>query len=247
MRNRDVFEVLIEHRYDRDAIVLGWHSRVFDAHQYVEVRHRWAHDVDPRRLTEFIEQLVGGTLENFARLRLHEGREIVHALMPHFEREIHLFMERAEYESRHRRTFNYAADVRFPEMWLDDWAAVPREDPEAKKKARALLVRNLDKEQAASFEKKGEFEVKAKDDKTYTIKTARSFNVVGPDGTKYCGQLQDAPVEDQMLAQKLLLEHEPDKFFKNANVSPATRGTTATEIQMRAMEYLRPGAIQWMP
>lgn len=41
----------------------------------------------------------------------------------------------------------------------------------------------------------------------------------------------DTPVEDQMLAQKLLLEHEPDKFFKNANVSPTA---------------LTPGSIQWI-
>ena len=37
-----------------------------------------------------------------------------------------------------------------------------------------------------------------------------------------------------MLAQKLLLEHEPEKFFKNANVSPGPgSNTTAAEIQAR--------------
>jgi hypothetical protein len=111
----------------------------------------------------------------------------------------------------------------------DPYSWGPREDPKAKEKARQLLMRNLDDGQLKSFKKDGEFRVTAKDGKVYTIKTARSFNVTGPDGTRYCGQLADAPVEDQMLAQKLLLQSDPEAFFKNANVSPSFTGTTATE------------------
>ncbi len=89
---------------------------------------------------------------------------------------------------------------------------------------------NLDETQAAQFKKDGSFGMVGKDGKAYTISTARSFNVKGPDGTKYCGQLVDTPIEDQMLAQKLLLEHEPEKFFKNANKSGGA--TTATGMAM---------------
>ena len=111
-------------------------------------------------------------------------------------------------------------------LWMD--FGPPPEDPKAKKKARELLMRNLDAGQLKSFKKDGEFRVTAQGGKVYTIKTARSFNVVAEDGTKYCGQLKDTPIEDQMLAQKLLLEHEPKKFFDNANVSPSRQGSSYT-------------------
>lgn len=151
------------------------------------------------------------------------------ALMPHWEAQIHRFMERMEAECRHRGTDRYRMDMLYgysamrPAYFGYDLAR-PAEDPKAKQKARELLLRNLDDGQEKSFKKNGEFRVTAQDGNVYTIKTARSFNVVGPDGAKYCGQLVDTPIEDQMLAQKLLLEHEPDKFFKNANVSPAGGG-----------------------
>lgn len=237
--NRNVFEVLIERRNYDDSIVVGWRSHMFDASQYLELRHHYGREIDPRQLGAFMEEMVGRTLENFARLRVREGREMVQALLPHFEREIHLRMEQMEHEGRHRRAarYDYGAEILMrPDVFFGMDFVRASEDPKAKKKARALLVKNLDATQAAAFEKSGEFDVKAQDGKVYKIKTARSFNVVGPDGTKYCGQLADAPVEDQMLAQKLLLEHEPDKFFKNANVSPASGGTTAMEIQMRMMQ-----------
>lgn len=214
--------------YDRDCIRISCHSRIYDVHYAVDLRAMWG---DPRRLAEHMERLIGGTLLAWdaAHVDGASGREMAQALRPHWEREIHRRMESLEYRQRSRHeprwAFDEFANIR-QDQWdalrygLDDWIAPP-EDPKAKQKARELLLRNLDAGQEKSFKKDGSFRVTAQDGKVYTIKTARSFNVVAEDGTKYCGQLTDTPIEDQMLAQKLLLQHDPEKFFKNANVSPA--------------------------
>jgi hypothetical protein len=243
MRGDGVFEVLHQRRDHNfsDAITIGWRSARFQAHQSMHLRQGWARNSDPRELVRFIEELVGITLHNFDRLRLRDGEAVVQALLPHFECEIHAFMERMEARDRHRH-FEWST-LNNPDNWniVAQWNinSFEIEDPEAKKKATTLLVKNLDEKQSASFTAKREFETVGKDGKTYRITANRSFNVIGPDGTKYCGQTADTPVEDQMLAQKLLLEHEPEKFFKNANVSrPAVTGTSAMEIMMGQREVM---------
>lgn len=210
---RDVFEVLIEREDFDHRTVIRWRSRLFGVNQAIALREGWGGErrIDPRRLATFIEQLVGRTFEHWADLHVNYGPDMAAALLPVWEREIYAFMERLEYQAIERTPWMGYDLAAFP--------STPKPDSKAQKKARALLISNLSKDQIKTFEKNGEFVVTAKDGKTYTIKTARSFNVVGPDGARYCGQLQNAPVEDQMLAQKLLLEHEPQKFLKNANVS----------------------------
>lgn len=221
-RNDDVFELRCE-RVDYDMrIRIGWRSHRYGVSQTLDLRDSWTLELSPEPLLEYIQRLVGGTLRNFRDLQVETGREMAEALMPYFEREIFMFMERME--RRYARPRPRYEDFRYPYFndpihFAADWAVA--EDPKAKQKARELLLKNLDAGQEKSFKKDGEFRVTAKDGKAYTIKTARSFNVVGPDGAKYCGQLRDTPIEDQMLAQKLLLEHDPEKFFKNANISPA--------------------------
>jgi hypothetical protein len=223
----EYFEVLVvRNDYQARTTIEVW-SRAYDIRLGYTLRDTWG---DPGPLVDFIETLIGGTVRSWFEARVGDGsgREMARALMPMWEREIHHHMERMEYEN-HRRPLRYRDEYNgfIEPRYLYGWdMAGPPEDPKAKQKARELLLRNLDAGQEKSFKKDGEFRVTAKDGKAYTIKTARSFNVVGPDGTKYCGQLRDTPVEDQMLAQKLLLEHEPDKFFKNANVSPAQQPTT---------------------
>lgn len=215
-----------------DAVRVSVFSDIYDVRLAFQLRAMWG---DPAPLAEFCDQFIGDTLRAWDRARVRDGRAMAQALMPHWEREIHMRMERMEYEDRHR---GYRG-LRHDAMYFDEFGPAPwgkPEDPKAKQKARELLLRNLDDGQAKSFKKDGEFRVTAKDGKTYTIKTARSFNVFGPDGAKYCGQLVDTPIEDQMLAQKLLLEHDPDKFFKNANVSPAPG--TREDDRIDAMRYM---------
>jgi len=172
---------------------------MFNVRLAFQLRAMWG---DPRRLAEFADRLIGGTLRHWDEMRVRSGREMAQALMPMWEHEIHHFMERMEYEDRNR---GYRG-MRHDAMYFDDFGPTPwgqPEDPKAKQKARDLLLRNLDDGQAKSFKKDGEFRVTGKDGKAYTIKTARSFNVVGPDGAKYCGQLVDTPIEDQMLRRQV--------------------------------------------
>ncbi len=188
-RDPAVFEVVSEHRYERDTLVVGWRSRVFNASQYLELRPGWRGD--PYRLVQFIEELVGATLEAFHRTRARSGQEMVQALLPHFERAIFDCMERIEYEAMDRPRDRVRMDmlygyqmVRPRDMYFGWDMAAPAEDPKAKEKARQLLLRNLDAGQENSFKKDGSFRVTAKDGKVYTISTARSFNVKAEDGTK---------------------------------------------------------------
>lgn len=225
-----------------DATRVSVWSDMFNVRLAFQLRAMWG---DPRRLAEFADRLIGGTLRHWDEMRVRSGREMAQALMPMWEHEIHHFMERMEYEDRNR---GYRG-MRHDAMYFDDFGPTPwgqPEDPKAKQKARDLLLRNLDDGQAKSFKKDGEFRVTGKDGKAYTIKTARSFNVVGPDGAKYCGQLVDTPIEDQMLAQKLLLEHDPEKFFKNANVSPAPGAVPRPEDQMYRTAYIGIDPARWM-
>lgn len=231
--NPEAFELLVDRSIHRDSVRISWRSRAFGVDRSLEISDTWSRrgrGLDPRQIADYIERLVGNTLHQWFELRVQNGHEMALALMPMWEQEIYRFMERMEREAEYRTLDRHHLDNAYlavnPRRMYYGWdmAFDPVEDPKAKQKARELLIRNLDAGQEKSFKKDGEFRVTAKDGKAYTIKTARSFNVVGSDGAKYCGQLKDTPIEDQMLAQKLLLEHEPEKFFKNANVSPAPTG-----------------------
>lgn len=227
----DVFEVLLSGGFrDRADSRLEARSRMYEIRLEYRLRAGW---MDPRPLADFIEVLVGGTVRSWfdARVGADEGRRMAHALRPHWEQLIHRAMEGMERAGRSRHRMERGRDdllwidpLPFQREWLHlygdfgRWEGRP-EDQKAKERARQLLMRNLDAGQLRSFKADGSFRVTAKGGEVYTIKTARSFNVVAADGTSYCGQTADTPVEDQMLAQKLLLQSDPDAFFKNANVS----------------------------
>lgn len=248
--NPDTFDLRIDRDDYGSRTRISWRSRRYDFRYAVSLRDQWG---NPRPLADFIERFVGGTLRAWeeAGISPDSGREMAQALAPHWEREIHRYMEHLERRGRAIDHMHVWQDDRIdalrfsmmndPAHW---WSDGPREDPKAKEKARQLLLRNLDAGQEKSFKKDGTFRVTAKDGKAYTIKTARSFNVTAEDGTRYCGQTADTPVEDQMLAQKLLLEHEPEKFFKNANVSPASGGDvgfvqSGSGINLTTLEMMR--------
>lgn len=113
----------------------------------------------------------------------------------------------------------------------------------AEKTARELLVKCLTPAQRADFEKNQAFDVevtaggsfRARHTRAdplgqrglewgagrYRIAKGSAFNVTHVEsGTRYCVvAAESVPVYDQMLAQKLLLENEPAKFFETANVS----------------------------
>jgi hypothetical protein len=98
---------------------------------------------------------------------------------------------------------------------------------QAEAKAKALLVMCLTPEQQAEFEEHGRFTITV-DHKVsgfptgaFRIKKSSAFNVEHIEsGETFCVVAQEkVPVYDQMLTQKLLLEQEPERFFKTANRS----------------------------
>lgn len=99
----------------------------------------------------------------------------------------------------------------------------PPPDP-AIARARRLLIEDLSPEQRTSFEAHGHFTIEVRGQR-YRIEPRRAQNVrlldsAGRIERTYCAHPQDPmPVYDVMLAQKLLLETNPEEFFRLANVS----------------------------
>lgn len=116
------------------------------------------------------------------------------------------------------------------ERQADEWRAkadaMAAEKAAAAARAQVLLEENLSEEQRKQLADNNWFEVvtpKAK----YRIRRGWAGNVdrIGDDGRahdRYCiHPSEEVPHEDNMLAQKLLLEADEDTFLRIANRSPA--------------------------
>jgi hypothetical protein len=96
---------------------------------------------------------------------------------------------------------------------------------QAKEKATLLLMENLDSNQREQFQKAKTFIVHSRDgQRRYQIEYGIAGNVklLREDGkpvTKFCIHPEDysIPVEDVMLAQKLMIEAAEDEFIRIAN------------------------------
>jgi hypothetical protein len=93
----------------------------------------------------------------------------------------------------------------------------------AEKKAVRLLKAHLDKEQLRCYVKYGHFYVTTAKNK-YKITRGWSHNIQVIKDDKIIASLcahprMEVPKEDNMLAQKLWLEHDEDAFLKVANRS----------------------------
>jgi len=93
----------------------------------------------------------------------------------------------------------------------------------AERRARDLLLRMLSPRQRKEFELHSYFSVNVPGRGRFWIFPWRSLNVVDPaTGDCYCGVPEGRlPVYDLMLAQKLLLENDPQHFFCVANRHPS--------------------------
>jgi hypothetical protein len=98
---------------------------------------------------------------------------------------------------------------------------------EAENKARSLLVMCLTPAQREEFDREQSFtltvdhKVSGFPTGAFRIRKGSAFNVEHVEsGETFCVVAQEkVPVYDQMLTQKLLLEQEPERFFKTANRS----------------------------
>lgn len=98
-----------------------------------------------------------------------------------------------------------------------------REWRRAENKAKALLHRYLTKEQRLELRKTKAFTAKAKDGKSYYITLGSSTNVfIEHEGTKYALCVIPKtwlPTYDTLLAQKIMLETDPEAFLRLAVVT----------------------------
>jgi hypothetical protein len=94
----------------------------------------------------------------------------------------------------------------------------------AEEKSKALLLENLNQEQAKQYEKEKKFRLVAPSGKQYEFDCTRKMHNIhhidqsGGKKTEYCIYLTgDCPLPDNHLAQKLLLEADEPRFLKIAN------------------------------
>ncbi|HEX4986081.1 MAG TPA: hypothetical protein VFV71_08450 [Burkholderiales bacterium] len=98
-----------------------------------------------------------------------------------------------------------------------DFRLTPSSPPE--RRALALLESVLSPAQRASFGAHSYFWVETPQARRFCVLPFSSFNVLDAgSGESYCaGPAATLPVADLMLAQKLLLETDPQRFFAVAN------------------------------
>jgi hypothetical protein len=104
--------------------------------------------------------------------------------------------------------------------WIGEAAAARSRASEAR--ARSLLCRTLSASQLQELETYGYFAVEVPGRGRFCILPRTAFNVFHPQtGNLYCCNTAGfVPLSDLMLAQKLLLENDPDRFFAVANCRP---------------------------
>lgn len=102
----------------------------------------------------------------------------------------------------------------------------PKERKRARKRARKLLLSALDPWQRRQLKRKGYFHVSSSRGNVFRIAREVPFNVrlageAKPSRIYFCLEAEDPelPVEDVMLAQKLLLETNEGEFLKLANLA----------------------------
>lgn len=85
-------------------------------------------------------------------------------------------------------------------------------------RARRLLIRLLSPAQREDFELYGGFTVRVSGRGNFLVSARPMFNVTDIETrTCYCAAPEGSlPMSDQMLAQKLVLENDPERFFRAA-------------------------------
>ena len=106
--------------------------------------------------------------------------------------------------------------------WIGDAATARSRTSETR--ARRLLTRLLNETQLRELERHGCFTVQVPGRGKFCILPRSTFNVIHlQTGNLYCCTTEAfVPLSDLMLAQKLLLENDPDRFFAAANCRPET-------------------------
>lgn len=204
---------------ERCAQTIEFYCAALDHHFTYDLDH--ADSVRIRSLPQCLELAVQD-MDRIAQQAFFSGGETAQA---HHEACRHV----EQYLNHH--IIGLAALARWSELLLNEFyetsfgrmAFGPSADSareKANERARALLLRHLDPTQTRQFEANQSFECCAANARRYLIYPQLSYNVRDlASGERYCVQMTNgAPLYDQMLMQKLMLEHDCERFFKLANV-----------------------------
>ena len=131
-----------------------------------------------------------------------------------------------------------AANVRDAALnarWIGDAATARSRVSEAR--ARRLLTRLLTPQQLQELDKHGCFTVRVPERGTFCILPRSTFNVIHlQTGNLYCCTTEAfVPLSDLMLAQKLLLERDPERFFAAGNCRPETFAGPQEQLLRRVL------------
>lgn len=125
------------------------------------------------------------------------------------------------YEQKAERLRNEAA---LRTRWQAEQAERERKAKKAQRLARKVLCENLTRRQRQTLERLGYFDIEVKG-RRFRIHAnryqhnVRELDAEGREMREYCAHTSHAcPVDDHLLAQKLMLETEPDEFARIANV-----------------------------
>ena len=116
----------------------------------------------------------------------------------------------------------YCRRRRNPEGWQDAIDCQTQTE-EADSLARSLLLSCLSPKQRQEFEFRESITVIAKSGRRYRIERSFNYNIIvlderdKPIGYLCAGPVEDVPVYDSMLSQKLWLENDEDGFLRVAN------------------------------
>lgn len=122
----------------------------------------------------------------------------------------------------------------------------------AEARAKSLLLRVLTPRQREEFARSGYFAVEVVGRGRFVILPDAMFNVLEmATGDCYCAvPATGVPIADLMLAQKLLLESDPDQFFRVANcrrevVVGLMEDEPLPEQVLRARRAPRDARVRW--
>jgi hypothetical protein len=119
--------------------------------------------------------------------------------------------------------------------WLREDAGIPLD---ARRRARRLFLRKLDRRQRVSWFLRHRFDVRGSAGHRYTIAAYRPFNISTADAV-FCVQVNGRiPVYDKLLAQKLLLEADESLFLAHANMRTHSRAWETLAATARSQHLM---------
>lgn len=142
----------------------------------------------------------------------------------------------------------YSAAV--SEHFAREQAETEKRRTEAKARARQLLLEHLTPRQRADFEARGHFHVTTRRKHKYRITSRFAMGIIrlnarGKPMRAYCVSVMhgQVPIEDAMLAHKLMLETDEDNFVRVANHGRVRPNRNTFYLDQRNGHY----TVNWTP